>query len=118
MGVRDLPRGKDTDWVRIAHDAGYCVDTAERHCGISTRQLFRIFVAEMGCGPKKWFKRRQLELGRSVLIRTGCVKIAAYESGYTQVPNFCRDFKKEFGCPAGHLLDTSFSALAPGANPD
>ncbi|MGB0578454.1 MAG: helix-turn-helix transcriptional regulator [Limisphaerales bacterium] len=104
MGARSLFQDGHEQWLSIARTAGYCVDTVARQCGISTRQLFRIFVAEMNCSPKKWFKRRQLELGYSVLMRTGCVKIAAYECGYSQVPNFCRDFKKEFGCSAGHLL--------------
>ena len=110
MGARSLPHGSHEQWLQIARAAGYCVDTAAQNCGISSRQLFRVFVAEMGCSPNKWFKRLQLELGHTVLMQTGSVKVAAYESGYTQVPNFCRDFKKEFGCPAGHVLELRFRA--------
>lgn len=108
MGVRSLSPGSHEQWLQVARNSSYCVDAAARQCGISSRQLFRIFVADMGCSPKKWFKRRQLELGHAVLMRTGCVKIAAYECGYSQVANFCRDFKKEFGCPAGQLLGLRF----------
>ena len=91
----------------MAKAANYCVERAATMNGFSSRQFYRVFRQEMSCSPKKWFKQQQLELARKLLIRTGSVKIAAYECGFSQVPNFCRDFKKHFGVSASRVIRLS-----------
>ena len=99
-------------WHRIARAADYHVEQAAQLLQVSTRQLYRMFVAEMNGPPKRWFKQQQLDFGRHVLNRTGSVKIAAHECGYTQVANFCRDFKRMYGTSAGGFLE-SWTAVRP-----
>lgn len=106
MGTRrTVAKGGTINWHRIAWAANYHVETAAQLLKVSTKQLYRVFVAEMGEPPKRWFKQEQLGFGRLVLQRTGSVKNAAYECGYTQVANFCRDFKKMYGQSAGAFLE-------------
>lgn len=95
----------EEEWRKIAKAGNYCVERAAAMNGFSSRQFYRVFQNEMKSPPKKWFKEQQLGFGRAVLLKTGSVKTAAYECGYTQVPNVCRDFKKYFGCPATRILN-------------
>jgi len=108
MGAR-IQSGEigDEKWRHIAKEANYCVDKAAKLCHRSTRQFYRVFVAEMHHPPKKWFKQQRLR-NALIHIRLGkSVKAAAIDSGYTQQANFCRDFKNHFGVSATHLLNQS-----------
>lgn len=106
MGARIQP-GEigDEEWRRIAKEANYCVDSAAKLCNLSTRQFYRVFVAELHQPPKKWFKLEQLRNALFHLRMNKSVKAAAIDSGYSQQANFCRDFKQHYGVTPSYVIN-------------
>lgn len=106
MGAR-AQRGKlgEDHWRKLAMESNYCVESAARQFGLSQRQFQRVFAKEVGKTPKRWFKAQRLKHAKQLLLENATTKEAAYGSGYTQVTNFARDFKRQFRFPAGKYQD-------------
>lgn len=65
--------------------------------GVSERHLRRLFADYLGCSPQTWLREERLQLARQMLATRTSVKEVAYELAYTQLSQFCRDFKRRFG---------------------
>ncbi|MEO8182035.1 MAG: helix-turn-helix domain-containing protein [Deltaproteobacteria bacterium] len=81
--------------LAAAHD--YNARRIARHLGISGRQLQRIFKARLNCSPALWLREQRLLRARQMLYTSSSVKRVAYSLGFSQVSQFCRDFKARFG---------------------
>src|SRR4051812_22553924 len=86
---------EDLRELAAAHD--YNARRIARHLGISGRQLQRIFKARLNCSPALWLREQRLLRARQMLCTSSSVKRVAYSLGFSQVSQFCRDYKARFG---------------------
>ena len=91
-----------TNWPELAQVANYSAALLSQHCQISTRQLERFFLENIGDSPHHWLN--QLRQKRAMeLLRSGCsVKEAALSLGYRSIAHFSREFKRWHGFPPSH----------------
>jgi AraC-like DNA-binding protein len=85
-----------------AHD--YSAHRIAAHLGISLRQLQRSFKAHWHCSPCAWLREQRLLQARRMLLEASSVKWVAYTLGFSQLSQFCRDFKLRFGYPPSAAL--------------
>jgi len=75
--------------------------------GRSASTFTRDFKAKFdGASPKQWLIERRLEKARSLLEKTlaGNITDVAWESGYTNIPHFIKEFSKKYGITPKQLL--------------
>ncbi len=72
---------------------------AER-CGISSRQLQRLFEQELGATPRHWYLRLRLERARQLLAETDLdILSVGLACGFTSASSFSRAFRHHFAKP-------------------
>ena len=81
-------------WVLMARDAGYDAHALARSCGVSVRQLERIFERELASVPEPWLNEQRMVAARRLLANAESIKQVAYELGYKHPTHFSRDFKE------------------------
>jgi AraC-like DNA-binding protein len=64
---------------------------------LSQSTLFRLFRTHLNTTPSKYIEMRRLAYARKLLKNGSSVKEAASASGFSNVSNFIRLFKKRFG---------------------
>lgn len=82
------------------------VEEVARHCGVSTRQLHRLFLKVVGVGAKHFAKTLQL---RSVFISLTrqdetSLMMLAQDCGYFDQAHFIHDFNRFVGTNPAHFL--------------
>jgi transcriptional regulator GlxA family with amidase domain len=87
----------EEDLRELAAAHAYNARCIARHLGISGRQLQRIFKARLNCTPALWLREQRLLRARQMLCTSNSVKRVAYSLGFSQVSQFCRDYKARFG---------------------
>ena len=108
--LAELARRVDYDATRLAGELR-----------LERRTLTRRFRVELNCSPGEWLGRQQMNDAVQLLGRGLTVKEVAVELGYQQSPQFCREFRRCFGCtpsqytaqrcpPSKLLLQISVSA--------
>jgi AraC-like DNA-binding protein len=93
--VKHFRHEEDMRELAAAHD--YNARRIARYLGISARQLQRVFKARCNCSPVAWLREQRLQRARQMLSSSCSVKRVAYSLGFSQVSQFCRDFKARFG---------------------
>ena len=84
---------------RVHYDA---TRLADELC-LERRTLARRFRLELNCSPGEWLGRQQMHDAVQFLERGFSVKEVAVALGYQQSPQFCREFRRCFGCtPTQH----------------
>jgi AraC-like DNA-binding protein len=83
-------------------EANYARDirmtTLAKTCGLSTRNLTRIFSAEIGLGPKEALLKLRLERARHLLEEENmAVTDAAFAVGYQSLSGFIQAFQQLYG---------------------
>jgi len=70
----------------------------------SSRQLERVFVAELGATPSEYYRSTRLKYARWLLTTTDLpVVTIAYESGFSDASHFIRHFQQLYGMAPGRL---------------
>ena len=77
---------------------GFCVKGLAVHLGLDIRTLERRFGRLCRTTPKTWMTRERMSLAPPLLADGHSNKEVAASLNYTCESNFCRDFKRYFGC--------------------
>lgn len=85
-------------WESLARQAAFQTSELAKLCGVSERTIQRRFE-KYNIRLGAWLRELRLQHAYACLSKGKTVKEAAYESGYTQLSNFSRDFKALFGVP-------------------
>ena len=85
-------------WLREHFHECPGVRDIARLIGVSPAHLRRLFIAELGCSPKDWMLRVQLEVAVDFLANTN-LKLAAVaaESGFASCSTLCHAFRASRG---------------------
>jgi AraC-like DNA-binding protein len=99
-----IPWGDGEQLRSAARECGFQVNALARFFGMSRRQLGRHFKAKLCVSPQQWLKEERLQAAQRRLASASSVKEVAYELGFRQVSQFCRDYRKRFGQPPSSEL--------------
>jgi AraC-like DNA-binding protein len=90
------------DWEALAVASKFKVAAFEASCPVRTRQVQRHFKATLGVSPEEFIKKIRMSIARKLIQAGQPAKVVAHELHYTDLANFCRDYRKHFGeCPSG-----------------
>ena len=88
-----------TDELRaVIRQKGFCVKVLAVHVGWGVRTLERRFQEQLRTTPKAWITHERMSFAPSLLAEGHSNKEVASSLRYTREQNFCRDFKRYFGC--------------------
>ncbi len=88
-----------TDELRVAiRKEGFRVKALAVHVGLDVRTLERRFSEQFRTTPKTWIMRERISSAAPLLAEGLSNKEVAASLSYTCESNFCRDFKRHFGC--------------------
>jgi AraC-like DNA-binding protein len=93
-------------WIALAFKSEFQAGRLATLCGVSMRTLQRRFASSASTTSStitEWLQRVRLREAYARLKRGMRVKEVAYDLGYTQLSNFSRDFKKEYGITPSFL---------------
>jgi len=74
------------------------VKTLALHSGLDVRTLERRFSEQFHTTPKGWIMRERMSFAPPLLAEGLSNKQVAASLSYTCESNFCRDFKRYYGC--------------------
>ena len=88
--------------VRIAEDrGGERIETVARDLEVSRRQMERLFLAQVGVGPKGFASLARLQWVLANLDRRRSWADLAFEAGYSDQAHFARTFRERVGMTPG-----------------
>jgi len=88
-----------TDELRIViRQKGFRVKVLAVHVGLDVRTLERRFGDQFHTTPKTWIMRERMHFAPPLLAEGLSNKQVAASLSYTCESNFCRAFKRYFGC--------------------
>jgi AraC-like DNA-binding protein len=87
-----------TELRGVINQTGFRVKDLAAHVGLDMRTLERRFGEQLHMTPKAWIMRERISLAPSLLAEGLSNKQVAANLNYTCESNFCRDFKRCFGC--------------------
>ena len=88
----------------LAPSLAYKVSALAAALHISERQLRRLTRAAFGVSPNRWLRRRRMAAVLERLSQARSVKEVAFDFGHSNVSQFSRDFKSQFGCTPSSVL--------------
>ena len=91
-------RLKEEDLSVFIRRKGFRVKVLAVHVGLGMRTLERQFQEQYSTTPKHWIMLERIKCAPPLLANGLLNKQVASSLGYTCESNFCRDFKKHFGC--------------------
>ncbi|BBK32286.1 AraC family transcriptional regulator with amidase-like domain [Stella humosa] len=114
-GIADVRIRQAAQFIEQRLDDPPPVAAIARYVGISSRQLERLFHAELGVGPAAFQRRLRLEYGRWLLDNSKrTITEIAIDAGFADSAHFSRDFKSMFGSTPSHQRRALRMASAPG----
>lgn len=113
------PLGKNVARLRsLAAECNFDAHALSRELRVSTRQLGRHFKLALGCSPQRWLNEQRVLAARRMLASASSVKEVAYQLGFSQVSQFCRDYRARFGRPpSSDLKSAEWYRAAPCTAP-
>ncbi len=96
----------------IVRQNGFSVKTLAVHVGLDVRTLERRFREQFRTTPKAWLMRERMRLASGLLAEGLSNKEVAASLSYSCESNFCRDFKRQFGCAPQRFAHTQRSGSA------
>jgi len=84
-------------WEQLARVGDFNSVKLASICGISDRQLQRIFRRSFNCTPSRWMRDLQCRLARELIEQGYSNKAASSELKFASESHFCREFKRVFG---------------------
>jgi AraC-like DNA-binding protein len=89
----------NTDELRnVIKQKGFKVRILAVHVGLGVRALERRFSEQLRITPKAWIVQERMSFAPPLLAKGLSNKQVAATLNYTCESNFCRDFKRHFGC--------------------
>ncbi len=86
------------DWLRTHFNERPGVRDLARLVGVSPPHLRRLFLSALGCTPKEWMSRVQLEVAADLLARGDRkLEAVAAESGFSSCSTLCHAFRVACG---------------------
>ena len=82
---------------------GFSVKSLATSVGLDVRTLERHFRVRLHTTPKAWITSERMNRAQALLDEGLGNKQVAAMLGYTCASNFCRDFKRHFGCAPQQL---------------
>ncbi|HMJ66182.1 MAG TPA: helix-turn-helix transcriptional regulator [Candidatus Binatia bacterium] len=82
----------------VVKQRGFKVKTLAVQVGLDVRTLERRFREQFRTTPKAWIMHERMSLASALLAEGLSNKEIAASLSYTCESNFCRDFKRQFGC--------------------
>lgn len=82
----------------IIRQKGFRVNVLAARVGLGVRTLERRFSEQLRTTPKAWIMRERMSSAPPLLAAGLSNKQVAASLNYTCESNFCRDFKRYFGC--------------------
>ncbi|MGN6556086.1 MAG: helix-turn-helix transcriptional regulator [Verrucomicrobiota bacterium] len=82
---------------RLAIQANYDGRILANLCGISPRQLQRLFKSTLGCSPQEWLIELKVFQAKVKLLAREPVKKVALDLNYKHASHFCYQFKSVVG---------------------
>lgn len=82
------------EWELRAVKARYNLPRLAKACGVTPRQLQRIFLDKFCQSPKDWLDEQRIKAAQQMLLRGEPIKSVAIELGYKQTSHFCRQFRQ------------------------
>jgi len=104
MGEHSL----NTDRLRVVLQKGFSVKAMAFHLGLDIRTLERRFRTQWRTTPKIWLMRQRMLLAPSLLREGLANKQVAARLNYSCESNFCRDFKRHYGCAPQKFVRSHF----------
>ena len=101
---RDLEASLAERLDALAPSLAYKVSALAAALHVSERQLRRLTHAAFGVSPNRWLRRRRMAAVLDRLSRARSVKEVALDFGHSNVSQFSRDFKSQFGCTPSSVL--------------
>ncbi len=93
-----VPLLKAEELRSIIRQKGFRVDLLAARLALGVRTLERRFSEQLRTTPKAWIMRERMSLAPPLLAAGLSNKQVAASLNYTCESNFCRDFKRYFGC--------------------
>ena len=87
------------NYIRAQYMQPVKVEDIAKELNLDRRYLSRVFKAHTGCTMQEFLIRVRLEAAENHLRRGASVKEAAALSGYEDVANFSKMFKRHYGIP-------------------
>jgi len=101
-----------TDELRcIIRQNGYRVKALASHVGLDIRTLERRFGKQFHITPKAWIMRERMNFAPPLLVGGLSNKEVAALLNYSCESNFCRDFKRHFGCAPQNFVRSRMVAF-------
>ncbi len=73
------------------------------HCGVSRRQLERLFRRYLHCVPRRYYLEMRLQRARQLLLQTNIpVLEVAMTCGFISAQHFSKCYRETFGLPPSH----------------
>ena len=96
----------NTDELRLViRQKGFKVGILAVHVGLGVRALQRRFSEQLRTTPKAWIVQERMSFAPPLLAEGLSNKQVAASLNYSCESNFCRDFKRHFGCAPGKFAD-------------
>ena len=95
----------------VISQTGFRVQALAVNVGLDVRTLERHFGRQFHTTPKTWIMRERMSCAPPLLAEGLSNKQVAASLSYTCETNFCRDFKRHFGCAPQEFARTC--GLAP-----
>jgi AraC-like DNA-binding protein len=89
----------------ILRQKGFNVKVLALHVGLGVRTLERRFREQFQKTPKAWIMHERMSFAPSLMAEGLSHKQVAASLNYTCESNFCRDFKRHFGCTPKVFMD-------------
>ena len=84
------------------------IDQLASICGLSQRQLERLFKREQGCSPVKFYLRLRLERAEQLLAYTRMsVRDVGVACGFSSLAQFSRQYKAQYGLPPSRMREAA-----------
>ena len=96
----------------VIRQNGFRVKALAVHVGLDVRTLERRFQEQFRTTPKAWIMRERMSFAPPLLAEGLSNKQVAASLSYTCESNFCRDFKRCFGCAPQEFVRASEGNLA------
>jgi AraC-like DNA-binding protein len=98
-----------TNWEELAEEASYNAKMLAAKCGVSIRQLERVFLVQTLKSPQQWLDELRLQRAIPLIEQGLSVKEISFRLGYKQSSHFSRAFKRFHGVAPTGLFPPAIS---------
>lgn len=89
---------------RLAYTKGYRVSDICKAIGCGQRQLYTVFMRDIGLPPRHWLDLERMVVARRKLEGGKPISEVAFEMGYSSVIAFSRRFERVYGFAPGRFV--------------